>query len=126
MFNLAKISPNKSLSLALSLSNTSSGVVSVVTPISLAPLIAFSKFPYLSYTFISSFFFISSSLILFGSHKFTNLERMTPSLSFSYKSSPLGSIGILFLQSGSSFNNLFIIFAYLFFSLSEYGLAFLL
>ena len=83
-FNLAKISPNKSLSLALSLSKTSSGVVSHVTPTAFAPCNAFSKLAYLSYTFISSSFLISSSFTTLGSHKFTNFARITPSLSLSY------------------------------------------
>ena len=125
-FNLAKICDNKSLSLTLFLSKTSSGVVSQTQPIFFAPSRAFVKLSYLSYTFMSSFFFISSTFIVSGSHKLTNLTRITPSLSLTYKSSPLGSIGNLGLQSASPLKSLLIILAYLFFSLSLYGLAFLL
>ena len=110
-FILAKISPIKSLSLSLFLSKTSSAFVSEGTPTFFAPSIALFKLSYLSYTFISSFFFISSILIASGSHLFTNLDKITPSWTLSYKSSVLGSIGILEPQSGSPERILFINFA---------------
>ena len=65
-------------------------------------------------------------LITSGSHLLTNLAIITPSWILSYKSSDSGSIGILEPQSGSSAKILFIIWAYLFFSVSKKGLFFLL
>ena len=107
----AKRSPNKSLSLSLFLSKTSSAFVSEATPTFFAPSIPLFKLSYLSYTFISSFFFISSMFTVSGSHLLTNLAKITPSWILSYKSSDSGSIGILEPQSGSSFKILLIIFA---------------
>ena len=108
---LAKISPNKSLSLSLFLSKTSSAFVSEGTPTFFAPSMALFKLSYLSYTFISSSFLISSMFTVSGSHLLTNLAKITPSLILSYKSSVSGSMGILEPQSGSPANNLFIILA---------------